>query len=403
MKKIIIPFFIVSYLFWGSACTHNHDSQEHDHDHDNELTQELVHTEDDDHDHDHENDDDHNHEQEAHENEHEHDETYGVIEIRPQAFQEVIHTSGKIMPAQGDEITLTASHDGAVVFGSKALFPGETVRSGEKLVTISGRGLIHDNIETTFMDAKTAYETAKANFERAQLLNEDKITSDKDLAEIKMAFEKAKNNYEIIRQNYSAGGQSVTASTNGYIKEILVSEGQFVSTGQPLVKITKNKRLVVQADVPQHYFSMLSKIQSANFITPYDQKLHKSEELNGRLISYGKSTGDNSLFTPVYFEVDNVGNLMAGSFVEIYLKTVIIPKAIVVPKSALLEEAGRYYVYAEGEENFEKHYLTIDCNDGENYHISEGLEFGDHVATKNPYLIKLASMSSALPAHSHQH
>lgn len=403
MKRLVTPFLVVAYLFWGTACTRNHDSEEHDHE--NEQTQEQVYTKDEPHDHENENTDDHDHEQEAHENEdgHEHDETYGVIQIRPQDFQEVIHTSGKIMPAQGDEITLTATHDGAVVFGSKALFPGETVRSGEKLVTISGRGLIHDNIETTFMDAKTVYETAKANYERAQLLNEDKITSDKDLAEIKMAFEKAKNNYEIIRQNYSAGGQNVTASTNGYIKEILVSEGQFVSTGQPLVKITKNKRLVVQADVPQRYFSMLSKIKSANFITPYDQKLHKSEELNGRLISYGKSTGDNSLFTPVYFEVDNVGNLMAGSFVEIYLKTVTIPNAIVVPKSALLEEAGRYYVFAEGEENFEKHYLTIDCNDGENYHITEGLEFGDHVATKNPYLIKLASMSSALPAHSHQH
>jgi len=397
MKKLVIPFLVVSYLLWGTACTHNHDSQEHDHDHETELAEEHLHSEGSDHDHEHE--DDHEHEEDGHE----HDASYGVMEILPQDFQEVIHTSGKIMPAQGDEITLTAPHDGAVVFGSKALFPGESVRPGEKLVTISGKGLIHDNIETTFMDAKTVYETAKANYERALLLNEDKITSDKDLAEIKMTFEKARNNYEIIRQNYSAGGQGVTASTNGYIKEILVSEGQFVSTGQPLLKLTKNKRLVLQADVPQRYFSMLSKIQSANFVTPYDQKLHKSRELNGRLISYGKSTGDNSLFTPVYFEVDNVGNLMAGSFVEIYLKTVIIPNAIVVPKSALLEEAGRYYVFAEGAENFEKRYISIDCNDGENYHITEGLNFGDHVATKNPYLIKLASMSSALPAHSHQH
>jgi RND family efflux transporter MFP subunit len=402
MKRIIIPFFIVSYLFWGTACTHSHDS--HENDHEEELTQDHVLAENDNHGHDHESEDAHDHEHEDQVHEHdEHDETYGILEIRPQDFQEVIHTSGKIMPAQGDEITLTATHDGAVVFGSKALFPGETVRSGEKLVAISGKGLIHDNIETTFRDAKTVYETAEANYERAQLLNEDKITSDKELADIKMAFEKAKNNYDMIKQNYSAGGQNVTASTNGYIKEILVTEGQFVSTGQPLLKITKNKRLVVQADVPQRYFSMLGTIQSANFITVYDQKLHKSEELNGRLISYGKSTGDNSLFTPVYFEVDNVGNIMAGAFVEIYLKTVTIPKAIVIPKSALLEESGRYYVFAEGAENFEKHYLTIDCNDGENYHITEGLKIGDHVATKNPYLIKLASMSSALPANSHQH
>ncbi|KOH44551.1 hypothetical protein NC99_26300 [Sunxiuqinia dokdonensis] len=244
-RRLVTPLLVAAYLFLGTACSHSHDSEEHNHDHDDELAQEHIHSEGDDHEH------DHDHENEPHA--HEHDETYGVIEIRPKDFQEVIHTSGKIMPAQGDEITLTATHDGAVVFGSKALFPGETVRAGEKLVTISGKGLIHDNIETTFMDAKSAYETAKANYERAELLNEDKITSDKELAEIKMLFEKAKNNYDAIRQNYSAGGQNVTASTNGYIKEILVSEGQFVNTGQPLLKLTKNKRLVVQADVPLGY------------------------------------------------------------------------------------------------------------------------------------------------------
>ncbi|WP_159516965.1 efflux RND transporter periplasmic adaptor subunit [Sunxiuqinia indica] len=441
MKKIILPFLMAGYLFWGIACTHNHHEAEHDHAHtgDSEHSHEeqehsrLAEGHDhDDEDHEHEGEEqypeaEHQHDEGAHQHDegaHQHDEgthqhdaephqdnegeyahdlQYGIVELQPKTFREVIHTSGKIMPAQGDEITLTAVHDGVVVFGKKALMSGEKIREGEKLITISGKGLIHDNIETTFMDSKSAFETAKANYERAKLLNEDKITSDRELAEIKMAYEKAKNSYEIVRKNYSAGGQKVAASNSGFIKNVFVTEGQFVTTGQPLLKITKNKRLVVKADVPQRYFPMLSRIKTANFVTTYDKKLHKTNELNGKLISYGKSTGDNSLFTPIYFEIDNVGNLLAGSFVEVYLKTVEIPNAIVVPRSALLEEAGRYYVFAEEGESFEKHYVTIDCNDGENYHIIDGLHAGDHVATKNPYLIKLASMSSALPAHSHQH
>ena len=394
MKKLTMAFAILCYLTFAVACNHSHNHAGNAHPHEEE-------TDHDDHDH-----DGHNHDHDGHghsSEEHEHDSVYGVIEIQPQDFTEVIHTSGKIMPAQGDEVTLTAIHDGIVVFSGKNLLPGKSINQGELLVTISGKGLIHDNIENTFMDSKSAFETAKANYERAQLLNEDKITSDKELAEIKMAFEKARNNYDIVRQNYSAGGQKVTATTGGFIKDILVAEGQFVNTGQPLLKITKNKRLVVQADVPQRYFPMLKSIRSANFITVYDKQLYKSDELNGRLISYGKTTGENSLFTPVFFEVDNVGNLLAGSFIEVYLKTATVPNSIVIPKSALLEEAGRYYVFAERGEKFEKQFLTIDCHDGENYHITEGLQAGDHIATKNPYLIKLAGMSNALPAHSHQH
>lgn len=416
MKKIILPFLLFGYLAWGTACSSSNKQGEHDHQHDTEAAHDHEGHDHGDHDHDHEGEEhDHDHEEagsehaghehasESEEHEHEHNEAYGMLVIAPNKFQEVIHTSGNIMPAQGDEITLTANHDGVVVFGNKSLLPGEQVRQGENLITISGKTLIHDNIEATFMDSKTAYETAKANYERAKLLNADKITSDQELAEIKMAFEKARINYETIKQNYTSGGQKISASSSGYIKNILVAEGEFVTTGQPILKITKNKRLVVKADVPQRFFPMLSKIKTANFITLYDQQLHKTEELNGKLISYGKSTGENSLFTPIYFEIDNVGNLLAGSFVEVYLKTSEVPNAIVVPKTALLEEAGRYYVYVEAGETFEKRYVTIDCNDGENYHITDGLKPGDHVATKNPYLIKLASMSSALPAHSHQH
>ena len=402
MKKLSMAFAILSYLAFGIACTQRHNHSDNTHSHEEEHDH-YSH----DHEHHDHNHDDHGHEGEDQdhndEHEHEHDSIYGVIEIRPQDFTEVIHTSGKIMPAQGDEVTLTAIHDGIVVFSGKNLLPGKPISQGELLVTISGKGLIHDNIENTFMDSKSAFETAQANYERAQLLNEDKITSDKELAELKMAFEKARNNYDLVRQNYSAGGQKVTATTGGFIKDIVVAEGQFVNTGQPLLKITKNKRLVVQADVPQRYFPMLKSIRSANFITVYDKQLYKSDELNGRLISYGKTTGDNSLFTPVFIEVDNVGNLLAGSFVEVYLKTATVPNSIVIPKSALLEEAGRYYVFAERGEKFEKQFLTIDCYDGENYHITEGLQAGDHIATKNPYLIKLAGMSNALPAHSHQH
>jgi RND family efflux transporter MFP subunit len=412
MKKIAITLAAMCYLIWGISCTQNQKPAEHGHSHEEEQ---LHEHEGDGHGHDHGNEEDglghdhgedvQSHEKDGHTNgeEGEHGSTYDVIKIQPQDFQEVIHTSGKIMPAQGDEITLTAVHEGIVVFAGKNLFPGKQISQGELLVTISGKGLVHDNIENTFMDSKSAFETAKANYERAQLLNEDKITSDKELSEIRMTFEKAKNNYEAIKQNYSAGGQKVSATASGFIKDILVTEGQFVNTGQPLLKISKNKRLIVQADVPQRYFPMLKSIQSANFVTVYDKQLYKSEELNGKLISYGKTTGDNSLFTPVYFEVDNIGNLLAGSFVEIYLKTVVAPNCLVIPKSALLEEAGRYYVFAERDESFEKQFLTIDCHDGENFHIAEGLKAGDRIATKNPYQIKLASMSGSLPANSHQH
>lgn len=330
-------------------------------------------------------------------------EDFKLLEIQPQNFTEVIHTSGQILSAQGDEMTIIAIHNGLVLLNQNQLLSGKKVRKGQPLLTISGKNLVHDNIENTFLEAKTAYENAEKDYIRAKELNKDKIISDKEFAEINLKYQTSKNNFESIKRHYSSGGQKVSAQSDAYIKDVYVSEGEYVETGQALLKLTKNKRLVIKADVPQRHFPMLSEISSANFKTVYDQTLYQIEDLNGNLVSYGKTTGDNSLFTPVYFEIDNKGSLLAGSYIEVYLKTVAHPNSIVVPKESLLEESGRHYVYVYHEGEFEKRYVIVDCEDGISYHLSAGLEPGELVATKDPYLIKLASLSAALPAHSHSH
>ena len=397
MRKIVL---FISVLYLLAACsTQSHDHDEHKHENGSARDQRIEH-EHDEHDtlraviqdsaHD-------EHDQEQHEDE------YEVEKIVRQPFYEIIRTSGHIESAQGDEVTLTAIHEGMVVFNEKQLLVGKKVMKGDRLLTISGKELIHDNIEASYLDIKSAFEKAQSNLDRSLELNKDKIISDKELLDVKLEYEKAKNQYEVVKKNYTSGGQRLDASITGYVKDVLVSEGQYVVTGQPIIKLTKNKRLVIKADVPQRYFHMLDNIKSANFITVYDKKLYDIEDLNGQLISYGKTTGENSLFTPIFFEIDNKGSLLAGSFIEVFLKTVKLPDCIVIPKTAVLEESGRFFVYVDEEHECVKRYIEIDCNDGVNYHVTDGLVEGDIIVAKNPYLVKLSMLSGSLPEHSHSH
>ena len=377
MKKIFFSLLFSFFIFW--SCNYNN----HD-----------VHTE-----------DEHIETNESGEHEkHIHDSLLVINEITKKPFFEIIRTSGEIISAQGDEVTLSAPHEGIVVFKGTNLFSGKKVNSEEVLIIISGKELLHDNLETSYQDLKTAFEKTKNNYERSVELNKDKIISDKELMDIKQEYEKVRNQFEVLKKNYSSGGQQVASSIQGYIKDVFVTEGQFVSTGQPLIKLTKNKRLVIKADVPQRYFHMLENIHSANFVTVYDKQLYDITDLNGKLISFGKTTASNPLYIPVYFEIDNKGSLLSGSYIEVFLKTRKIQGCIVIPKSAVLEESGRYYVYVEDEhEDFEKRYIKIDCTDGFSYHITEGLNEGEHVIFENPYRIKLSTISSAIPAHNHNH
>ena len=102
--------------------------------------------------------------------------------------------------------------------------------------------------------------------------------------------------YEAISKNQTKTGVSVTAPLGGYIKNCLVQEGDYVSVGQPLVSITQNRRLFLRADVSEKYYGYLHSIQSANFKTPYDNKVYEPGELKGRLLSYGKASGGTSFF-----------------------------------------------------------------------------------------------------------
>lgn len=69
----------------------------------------------------------------------------------------------------------------------------------------------------------------------------------------------------------------------GFVKNILVKEGDYVTIGQPLVSVTQNRRLFLRAEVSEKYYPSLRTIGSANFKTPYDDKVYELKGLNGRL------------------------------------------------------------------------------------------------------------------------
>ena len=65
---------------------------------------------------------------------------------------------------------------------------------------------------------------------------------------------------------------------------------------------------------------------------------YRLEDLNGRLLSYERTSGNSSLYIPVTFELDNRGDLLPGAFAEIFLLGEERNGVISLPVSALTEE-----------------------------------------------------------------
>ena len=382
---------------------HNHGTEAQDHDHEG---------------HDHENEghsatkecEGHNHGSEASESEHSDEiilpkakaEAAGVkvSTIEPGTFEQVIKTSGQVLAAQGDESVAVATVAGVVSFHGKVT-EGMSVGKGSTLLTISSSNIADGD---PVQRARIAYEISKKEYERMKALVKNKIVSDKDFAQAEQNYENARISYEALAKGNTKGGQAISSPIGGYVKNILVKEGDYVTIGQPLVSVTQNRRLFLRAEVSEKYYPYLRTIGSANFKTPYDNKVYALKELSGRLLSFGKSAGDNSFYVPVTFEFDNKGDIIPGSFVEVYLLSTPMENVISLPRTALTEEQGLFFVYLQlDEEGYKKQEVTLGADNGQSVQILTGVKAGDPVVVNGAYQVKLASASNAIPAHSHEH
>jgi membrane fusion protein, heavy metal efflux system len=321
-----------------------------------------------------------------------------------QTMFDVVKATGEILSAPGDEITLAAKSNGTVKFTANTNVVGSAVRSGQAMFSITGGEIPPENVEAARQSARAELITAQSEYNRASELIKDKLITQGEFQAAKLRYQNAQIALSNLNRNYSAGGKSLAAPISGFIKNILVSEGQYVTAGQPLATITKNQRLVLRADVSLKDADRISSIQEANFTLIQNKLTYNTKALNGRLLSIAKTTGDASPFIPVHFQIDSRPGMLPGSFAEVYLKTVPLYNVLVIPVAALVEEQGVFYVYVQTEgESFQKRELKLGANDGEKVQVLAGLSEGERVVTKGAYQIKLSQASGALPAHGHEH
>lgn len=323
--------------------------------------------------------------------------------IHPQTgtFGEVVKTTALIEPANGDEVVISAKTSGIVRLTSNNLVDGQEVRAGQALFSISGDELSDNNLSVKISEAQNNYERAKADYERARELSKDKIVSDKELLAVKNSFENTKAVYDNLNRNFNANGQSVSSPMSGFIKQVLVKNGAYVEAGQPLLVVSQNKTLILTAQVPQKYAGILNAVQSATIRTLNDNQSYTLEALGGKVLSVGKAANSDNFLIPVSMQINNTGNFIPGSFVEVYLKTVTNQQAVTVPNTALLEEQGVFFVWVQvTPELFEKREVHIGKTDGIDTEIKSGIGTTERIVARGAMMIKLAQATGSLDAHS---
>ena len=316
-------------------------------------------------------------------------------------FSGVIHVSGEVEAPQAEERTVVATADGIVSFSSPFLLPGAQVGAGKVLVTLDA-GKLQDGDSNE--KARQEFESAQREYDRASELVKEQIISKRDFEQIRLRYELARTAYAGIAQHRAGGSIQVTSPMSGYVKQCMVRPGDYVTVGQPLFLLTQTKRIQLRADVPGGYNRLLPQIRTAHFRTAGSDTIYRLCDLEGRLATYARSLDSGSSYLPVTFSICNEGDILPGSYAEIWLLTTPRKDVFSVPMRSVIEEQGTNFLYIkEGKNHFRKVEVQLGQNDGIRVEVTAGLKDGNAVVTRGAYELKLASATSAIPAHNHEH
>lgn len=380
----LLGLYMVAAL---TACSGNHHEHHHDHDHD------------------------HDHEAAEH-----HEHRAGEIVFSPEKaaavgletetivaapFEEAVKVSGRLATPTNKMQSVVAAMSGVIKL-QRALNEGSAVHRGEVLAHISVSGMAAtDPVET----ARIQYETARKEYERAQGLIDNQIVSAQEMEQITLRYQTAKTQYEALQGKKADDGCiEIKAPQDGYVNGLSFGNGDYVEAGQALFSVSQTQHLLLQVDVPERYWSRLGSIRGANFVPAYSETTYRLADLNGRLLSVGRTSDTQTGYVPVVFSFDNKAGLVSGAYADVYLLLSDRQQALSVPLSAVTEEQGLYYIYVRlDEECYMKREVTLGQSNGERVLVRSGLRSGETVVTKAALQVKLAGSATVIPGHTHNH
>ena len=387
----------------GDACSHDHG-----HDHGAHIHAEA---------HDHEHGDACNHDHEEHNHAHV---VYGVESegkpgdvafskeqswkmnfatavVNESHFGGAVKVAAKVVPAPGDFTTIVASTSGKVQFVGNVV-EGKTVTKGESLFCLEGGDVTDNDAAVKFAEAESGYLVAKADYERKKLLFNEKIVSEREFQAAEAAYKQAEARYTSMKRSFSGGKVTLKAQRDGFVATLLVANGDYVEPGTPLATVQSDGIANITAELPLRYAGQLDNIKDVN-IELSSGKVISMKEHGGNVVAVGKAANACNML-PVTISAGSVEGLVSGSIVNIYIVSESHDPVVAVPRTALVEEMGNFFVFVQSNPiSFEKREVKTGAGDGINVQILKGVNAGERIVTKGAVLLKLSQGAAALDPH----
>ncbi|HXR23852.1 MAG TPA: efflux RND transporter periplasmic adaptor subunit [Candidatus Binataceae bacterium] len=190
-----------------------------------------------------------------------------------------------------------------------------------------------------------------------------------------------------LKRNLPSAAITVTAPEDGVVAQPLVSNGQMVTALDPLADLIDPRSVYVEAAVPVSELAAVRPGMAAVVVSP----IHPGRSLDARVAAISPSFSPGGATAPARIEFAGPERIAeVGAPAEVSVTTAVVPAAIVIPSSALFEDAthGTWYVFVAGADG-RAHRTTValGIRDGDRTQVIAGVSAGAIVITSGGYAL----------------
>jgi RND family efflux transporter MFP subunit len=306
---------------------------------------------------------------------------------------------------------------------------GEKVEAGQVLALLQPS---FSEIAARFVEAegevvraKLALEQADLAFKRVEKLVKAEAKPGRELEEARFALKTAQSKYDAalaLQSTYRQASANLGAQHGASqqpaielrspIAGTIVAQsgaavGEYVTAEKAVFTVLDSASVFIEARVPEASVKRLGATKAASYEVSGEtgKFIPITGDGAGRLVFVGIQVDAGTRTVPLVYEVANPDNrLRVGQSVNLFVETARAEETLAVPAAAIVEEDGRPIAFVQvGGETFQKRDLTLGIRDGQWVQVLAGINEGERVVTKGAYAVRLASVSSAIPAHGHVH
>lgn len=342
---------------------------------------------------------------------------FGTALVETAAIRETLRVPAVIAARPGGSADVVAPIDGRLVDVADVP-PGTTVRRGQQLARVQPRAAAPaelPQLQQMRAEAASALEFATRDRERAERLVAAGAAPQKRLDEAVTAETQARarvsgaearlSQYQTVRSaGTTSAGETlfvVRSPLNGVVAERTATTGANVAEGTILFRVVDAVQVQVAGQVPEADFGRARQAKAAELEAPG----RAARVPVGRLTSLGRVIDPGTRTVPITFSFENRElEFAVGQSVFLHLLLEEAAAAPVVASSAIVDDAGRPIVFVQREgEAFERRAVTIGGRSGDLVQVTSGVKPGERVVTRGAHLVRLAALSTQVPAQGHLH